>query len=151
MPLARVGARTDRTMYYTKLRREAWSIFRARALAARYAASVRRGCALHHLKCNQGKAIACWYRGVAMHLEMVGHAKRANYNIEESEGMFPPCKNGRVVFTTVWLYQFHLWDLCCSNIILRDNQSSSVCGGVHAFTITSHVYTIASISEMKLR
>ena len=28
-------------------------------------------------------------------------------------------KNGRVVFTTVWLYQFHLWDLYCRNIILR--------------------------------
>ena len=62
---------------------------------------------------------------------MVGHAKRANYSIEESGGMFPPCKNGRAVFTTVRLYQFHLWDPCCSNIILRGNQSSSVCGGVY--------------------
>ena len=47
-------------------------------------------------------------------------------------------KNGRVVFTTVWLYQFHPWDLCCSNIILRGNQSSSLCRG-DAFTISSHV------------
>ena len=30
-------------------------------------------------------------------------------------------KNGRVVFTTVWLYQFHLWDPCCTNIIIHDN------------------------------
>ena len=48
-------------------------------------------------------------------------------------------KNGRVVFTTVWLYQFHLRDPCCTNKIIHNNQSSSLWRGVHAFTISSHV------------
>ena len=43
------------------------------------------------------------------------------------------------VFTTVWLYQFHLWNLCCTSIIIHGNQSSSLCIGVHAFTNSSHV------------
>ena len=41
-------------------------------------------------------------------------------------------KNGRVVITTVWLYQFNLWDPCCSNITMHGNQSSCLCRGVHA-------------------
>ena len=38
------------------------------------------------------------------------------------------CNNGRVVITTVWLYQFYLWDPCCNdNIILHGIQSSCLC------------------------
>ena len=37
------------------------------------------------------------------------------------------CINGWVVITTVCLYQFHLSDPCCSNIIIHGNQSSHSC------------------------
>ena len=64
-----------------------------------------------------------------------GLGSEANYRLQ----VLVHCKNGRVVFTTVWLYQFHLWDPHCSNIIIHGTQSSSLWRGVHAFTISSHI------------
>ena len=48
-------------------------------------------------------------------------------------------KNGRVVFATVWLYQFHLRDSLLYQHNYTCNQSSSLWRSVHAFTIISHV------------
>ena len=50
------------------------------------------------------------------------------------------CNNGSVVTATMrWLYQFHLWDPICSNIILRGIQSSCLYMVVHPCTISSHI------------